>query len=111
MSEALPGAEVRPAFTELRPPPSQRVAENVRRLRCYWGSTQEHLAAVVQYQSERPTYQSTIAKIESGERQVSVDELFSLAKALHVSPWMLCRSVGDRPTERPCPVCGRLGEQ
>lgn len=108
VSEALPEAEQRPISMFRRPPPSHRVAENVRRLRRYWGASQEHLAATVQHQSGQPMHQSTVAKIEKGERQVSVDELFSLAAALRVSPWMLCRSAGDRPTERPCPVCGAL---
>ena len=72
-------------MTAVEPLPSQVLAERVLRLRSRHLLTQDELAARMQtlgYSWVR----STIAKIELGRRQVTVDELCALATALEVPP-------------------------
>lgn len=65
-----------------RPPSALRnlVAANVRRLRNALGWSQEALAA------EASMHRTYIGAVERGERNLSLDALESLAKALKVKP-------------------------
>ena len=70
-------------FRRMKAPPShlRRVlAENVRRLRTGLGLSQESLAA------EAGLHRTYIGAIERAERNVSLDNIERLAKALKVAP-------------------------
>lgn len=75
--------------------PSQRVGENVRVLREHAGLT---LAQVAQRVTDadpmrsRPMTLNVLSRIETGQRNVPVDELFALATALDVDPDRLLMS-------------------
>lgn len=60
------------------------IGSRIRILREAKGMTQEEFAAIVGYKS-----QSTIAKIESGERDLYLSTIVAIAKALDVSPIFL----------------------
>lgn len=68
---------------------SKRVAERVQGLRKKRGLTQHDLAEALKEQGW-PTDRSTVVRLESGKRGISVDDLVALAAALNVSPgWLL----------------------
>lgn len=60
------------------------IGDRIRILREAKGMTQEELATIVGYKSR-----STIAKIESGERDPYLTKVAAIAKALDVSPIFL----------------------
>lgn len=60
-----------------------RVQLRQERERCGW--TQAHLAAAVNADYGITMYPTTVAKIEAGERDVRIDELFAFAGLFNVS--------------------------
>ena len=60
--------------------PDQVVADQIRALRDKHGISQQQLAEMI------GETQSTIARIESGQRTISITDLFRLAAALDVAP-------------------------
>ena len=65
------------------------VGRNVRYLRTRLGLTQEELAARVSLRGRHHPDGSYISYIESGSRDPRLGVVRSLARALHVKPWML----------------------
>ncbi|MFE5199996.1 helix-turn-helix domain-containing protein [Streptomyces sp. NPDC056601] len=80
-------------------PTARMVAGNVRRLRELRGKTIYELAADLKNLG-RAIAPSAVAKIERGERQVTVDDLVALAIALGVSPSALMLPQVDDPKVR-----------
>lgn len=80
-------------------PTARTVAGNVRRVRELRGKTIYELAAELK-QLGRPIAPSAVAKIERGERQVTVDDLAALSIALGVSPSALMLPQVDDPKAR-----------
>lgn len=80
-------------------PTAATVAANVRRLRddVRGWSTYELSGKLAK--AGRPIGASAVAKIERGERQVTVDDLMALASALRVSPSALLLPLKDGPHE------------
>lgn len=80
-----------------RGPTAERVAANVKQVR---EARRLSLEALSQRMGElgRPILRTGIAKIESGERRVDVDDLMALAIALEVTPnrLLLVSPVSDR---------------
>jgi ribosome-binding protein aMBF1 (putative translation factor) len=79
-------------FGRMKAPPSdlrRTVAENVRRLRSELELSQEALAA------EAGLHRTYIGAIERAERNVSLDNIERLARALKVSPPLLLSQSGD----------------
>jgi transcriptional regulator with XRE-family HTH domain len=64
---------------------SQSVARRVRQLRRRHGMTQQDLADALKLFGV-PIDRSAIARLEKGERIVTLDETMHLARALHVAP-------------------------
>ena len=62
------------------PSPKQVLARNVKRLRTAAGLSQEALA------DRAGLHRTYISSIERGERNVSIENIFALAKALAVDP-------------------------
>ncbi|NXY93517.1 helix-turn-helix transcriptional regulator [Streptomyces sp. BR123] len=73
----------------------------MRRLRECRGLSVYRLASLLLV-GGRPIAPSAIAKVERGERQVTVDELTALAAALDVSPSALLLPSTDEPTVDVC---------
>lgn len=65
------------------------VGRNVRYLRTRLGITQEELARRVSLRGRHHPTASYISYIESGERDPRLSVVCSLARALHVKPWVL----------------------
>lgn len=61
-------------------PPKQVLAANVRRIRNATGLSQEELA------DRAEMHRTYISSVERGERNVSLENIFALAKALGVEP-------------------------
>lgn len=80
-------------------PTAATVAANVRRLRddVRGWSTYELSGKLAK--AGRPIAPSAVAKIERGERQVTVDDLMALAATLRVSPSALLLPLVDDPAE------------
>ncbi len=87
----------RPAQT-----PSEIFAGEVRATRERKGWTQQQLASRLSA-LDCPIDRSTIAKIESGKRRVSLDEAFAFAAALGVSPAALALPRGSDTDVRVAP--------
>jgi len=68
-----------------RGPASQRVARNVKELRTERRLTLDGLSERLTVLG-RPIIKSGLAKVESGERRVDVDDLMALALALNTTP-------------------------
>jgi transcriptional regulator with XRE-family HTH domain len=68
-----------------RGPISNGLSENLRAIRERRGMSQGDLAAALA-EIGRPTQRTAIAKVESGDRRVDVDDLVAFAVALNVSP-------------------------
>lgn len=73
---------------------AQAVAENVEAVRKRRGLTQQQLASRLA-ELGRPMQASAVAKVESGDRRVDVDDLAALAVALNVSVARLLLPDGD----------------
>jgi transcriptional regulator with XRE-family HTH domain len=65
--------------------PSQVVAANIRSLRALRGLNQETLAEKMQH-LKHGWSRATVSEVERGDRNVTVDELASLAVVLNVGP-------------------------
>ena len=65
------------------------VGRNVRYLRTRLGLTQEELAARVSLRGRHHPTASYISYIEAGERDPRLSVVRSLARSLHVKPWVL----------------------
>lgn len=85
-------------------PTAETVAANVRRVRAARGWSTYELAGKLA-KAGRPIAPSAISKIERGERQVSTDELVTLAVAFGVSPSALLLPFTDGP-DKPVEVTG-----
>jgi transcriptional regulator with XRE-family HTH domain len=72
------------------------VAHNVRRLRQAAQLSQEELA----FRAE--VNRAYLSTVESGQRNISLDNLIGLARGLHVEPWELLRPI-DAPLPTPSP--------
>ena len=68
--------------------PRRRLGENVRQLRLRRGWSQEKLA------SEAGLHRTYVGSVERGERNVSLDNIVAIARALGVSVQELLRDVG-----------------
>lgn len=68
--------------------------ENIRKRREQLGLTQGELAEMLGYKSR-----STIAKIESGENDLTQSKIVEFAKALRVSTYDLMNEIKDSPVE------------
>ena len=66
--------------------PADEFRNGVRRARERKGWTQTDLAKRLRTQTEFPATQSTVSRIESGDRAVTIDEAFALADVLDVAP-------------------------
>jgi transcriptional regulator with XRE-family HTH domain len=75
-----------PSSTSLR----QRFADNLRELRKSRGLTQEELA------EKAGLHRTYVGSVERGERNVTIDSMDRLAKALDVSVWMLLHPDGPQ---------------
>ncbi len=82
--------------------PSGAAAEERRRVRIRKGWNQQQLADRLS-ELGAPTDRATISKIETGDRRITLDEVFWFAYALGVSPaaLMLPRSFGSRVAVTP----------
>lgn len=69
--------------------PKEILAHNVRRLRKSTGLSQEELA------DRAGLHRTYISSIERSERNVSIENIFLLAKALGVDPGDLLKSIQD----------------
>jgi transcriptional regulator with XRE-family HTH domain len=65
--------------------PSEAAAEELRRVRTRKGWNQQQLADAL-HELGAPIDRATISKIETGERRITLDEVFLFAYALGVSP-------------------------
>jgi len=76
--------------------PAEAAAEEVRRVRMRKGWNQQQLADAL-HELGAPIDRATISKIETGERRITLDEVFLFAFALGVSPasLMLPRPFGS----------------
>jgi len=83
-----------------RGPVSERVAENVRRIRTEGRLTLDDVARAMG-DLGRPIHKSGLSKIESGERRVDADDLVALALALGVnaSALLLPNVAGDEAVD------------
>lgn len=77
-------------------PTALEVATNVQRLRKRRDLSIYALSGLLK-EAGRPITPSAVAKIERGERQVSVDDLAALAVVFGVSPGALLLPLNDRP--------------
>lgn len=80
--------------------PSQVLAKKVLELRSRRGSTQDELAQRMTRLGIRWT-RSTVAKIEHGDRQVTIDELICLARALNAQPAALLTDDAEQQSLTP----------
>jgi len=82
--------------------PSEAAAEELRRVRTRKDWNQQQLADALR-KLGAPIDRATISKIETGERRITLDEVFWFAYALGVSPaaLMLPRSYGSRVAVTP----------
>lgn len=88
------GRKSRPAITA--GPTAQTVAHNVRRVRTARGYSVYALSAALR-SNGWPIDPSAVAKVERGERGVSVDDLVALAVVLDVNPSALLLPPIDGP--------------
>lgn len=79
---------------------SERVAENVRAIRKRRNMSTYDLAGKLSAIGW-PIHQTGVARIETGERRVDVDDLEALAAALDVTPDDLLADVGTAPVSGP----------
>ena len=81
-------------------PTSERVADNVERIRKARQLNQKELSALLKGVG-RPMLPTVVSKIERGERRIDVDDLVALALALNVSPMtlLLPPTAGDEPVK------------
>jgi transcriptional regulator with XRE-family HTH domain len=63
------------------------IAKNIRRLRAERGLSQESLAL------DSGINRSYLSGVECADRNVSIDNIARIAKALKVEPWVLLRDV------------------
>jgi transcriptional regulator with XRE-family HTH domain len=80
-------------------PTAATVAANVKRIRKARGLSTYALSGQLS-EAGRPIAPSAVAKVERGERQVTVDDLMALAVALDVSPSALLLPPTDDPSEK-----------
>lgn len=69
-------------------PAREALARNLRRLRAQEGISQEHLADLA------GLHRTYVSSVERGERNVSIDNIERLAKALRVAPADLIKDGG-----------------
>lgn len=63
------------------------IAKNIRRLRAERGLSQESLAL------DSGINRSYLSGVECADRNVSIDNIARIAKALKIEPWVLLRDV------------------
>lgn len=80
-------------------PTAATVAANVKRIRKARGLSTYALSDLLS-KAGRPIAPSAVAKVERGERQVTVDDLTALAVALDASPSALLLPLTDDPSEK-----------
>lgn len=85
------------------PAPSAVVARRVREHRALHGYTQATLVERLEKNFGWRVDRSVIARVESGERVVSVDELFMLAAVLDTSPSLLLTPADESELMSPTP--------
>lgn len=68
---------------------SKRVGENIRRIRDQRGLSLEKVAAKVSRPGEKPVRYSTIARLEKGDRKLTIEWLERIAEALNTEPAQL----------------------
>lgn len=83
--------------------PGKVVGRRVREHRDLQGLTQSQLADRLRRDLDWSIERSMLARIESGDRQVSVDELFKLAAALETTPVLLMTPADEGELMQPLP--------
>jgi transcriptional regulator with XRE-family HTH domain len=83
--------------------PSKVVAARVREHRELHGLTQAQLAERLRGELGWSLDRSMVARIETSDRQVNVDELFLLAAALHTTPALLLTPADESELMQPTP--------